>query len=290
MRRLFLLLFILSRGALSVESPTLIGGRIADAGDFPEVIYISSGSSRCSATIIGKRTILTASHCVRNNGSIHPVEFVVNQQVFSAVCEHHPDYENLYSYDFALCKTNQNMDVKPASIGKHSPEIGQEVTLSGYGCIHPRRPDGSQRRGGNDGRLRWGLAKVTRLPGNGIAGGQYFYTNDDTALCFGDSGGPAMLSISNPKKDNHIVIGVNSRGNIIDRSLLSSTFLNGFQNWAYEYANENDVEICGINSDCKLKPEPKPECKRENKKVNHYKRKLEKWNRRLEKCEQRELF
>lgn len=289
--KIILLFFmvLLSDCAVSKSKPTLIGGDEAKPGDFPEVLYITSGRSRCSATLISENVILTAAHCISDGGDIAPAaEFVVNQQVFQANCTHHPMYESEYSYDFALCKTTSPVKVKPASIGTTGPQIDKNVVLMGYGCVNPRDGQGG---GGNgwDGKLRWGKAKVTKLPSpNGVGGGQYYYTNDNSALCFGDSGGPSMVDMENPKQENHIVIGVNSRGNIMNLSLLSSTYLDGFRKWAAEYADENQVAICGINKDCikeKPEPEPKPKCKRQQRKVKYYKRKLEKWENRLEQCQ-----
>jgi hypothetical protein len=275
----FLLLMVwIVFGYDSPPEPTLIGGQIAQKDDFPEMIYISSGRSRCSAAIVSGRVILTAAHCIENQGEIFPADFVVNQQAFRAVCTHHPEYASKYSFDFALCKTKKDIDVKPASIGSEPVSIGQQITLTGYGCTQPRKPDGSQDPGGNDGKLRYGLSPVTRLPENSPAGGyQYFYTESNTALCFGDSGGPAMQKILNPKVDKHIIVGTNSRGNIRTLSLLSSTFLPGFRSWAEAYAIANEVEICGINKDCGSKPSPK--CSRE-------KQKIKEWQKRLEQCQQ----
>ena len=269
------------------DEQTLIGGEIAKPGDYPEVVYILSEGSRCTATIVGPRTILTAAHCVRDSGSIEDVAtFVHDQEVFQATCSHHPQYTDSYSYDFALCKTNSEMKVKYASIDTQAPAIGDHVTLMGYGCTNPRDQDGEGGgNGGNDGKLRYGDAKVTLLPGNGVGGGQYFYTTGSVALCFGDSGGPSMREIKDPKKDQHLVNGVNSRGNIRSRSLLSSTYLPGFQNWAKAWAMNKRVSICGINRTCTHSQPPRPECKRERDRVKRYSSALDRWRDKLEQCE-----
>jgi hypothetical protein len=281
MKKLFLLLMIfLSEFALA-NVPTLIGGKVARQGEFPEVIYISSGRSRCSATVVGPKVILTAAHCLEDGKDITPVaEFVVLNQVFKAKCTHHPEYASKYSHDFALCKTNQEIDVKWATISKEPVELAEQVTLMGFGATIPRNPDGSGGGGGNDGKLRWGLAPVVQLPENSPAGGyQYFYTEGSSALNFGDSGGPVMKKIDDPKTDKHMVIGTNSRGNIRSLSLLSSTFLPNFQNWAMAYTMQHNVEICGINKECH-KPAPK-KCERERAKIK-------KWQERLRQCEESE--
>jgi len=272
----FILAFISSISFANEQ--TLIGGKVAKPGEFPEIVYISSGRSRCSAAVISDRVLITAAHCIDDQGEIFPADFVVNQQAFRALCTHHPEYAQKYSFDFALCKTKKDIDVKPASIGSEVVEIAEQVVLSGFGCTKPRKPDGSQDPGGNDGKLRWGLSPVTRLPQDSPAGGyQYFYTESEVALCFGDSGGPAMKKIVDPKSEEHVIVGTNSRGNIRTLSLLASTFLPGFRNWAKAWATTNNVDICGVTKDCNANPEPK--CERE-------KQKIKEWQKRLEQCKE----
>lgn len=289
---LFLALFAEVALAGEGPGPVLIGGRVAKPGELPEVVYISSGRSRCSATLVGSRTVLTAAHCIMDQGEIFPAEFVVTQQAFKAKCTHHPEYADKYSFDFAFCKTREPIEgVKFASIASKPVVVGQTISLMGYGATNPRQPDGSGGNGGNDGKLRIGDVNVTQVDDGerGVGGGQYFYTLGTVALGFGDSGGPAMLQLKNPKENQHVVIGVNSRGNIVDRSLLSATYLSGFQSWAKDYARVNEVEICGINKDCNGKPKPprpRPnECIQEKYKVWYYSKKLDKWTKRLEQCD-----
>lgn len=278
MKAIFIILsfFLFSEISLSNEQ-TLIGGKLAKPGEFEDVLYISSGRSRCSAAAVSKNVILTAAHCIEDGRDIFPAaQFMMNQTVFRATCTHHPLYKDKYSYDFALCKTDQEIDVMPATIARDPVELGEQIVLMGFGCTNPRRPDGS---GGNgaDGRLRWGYSPVIQLPKDSPAGGfQYFYTKSGSSLCFGDSGGPAMRYMEDPKSSFHEIVGCNSRGNIVDLSLLSSTFLPGFQNWALAWATANEVEICGIN---KLCGGSVPECPRE-------KEKIEKWKDRLRQCQE----
>ncbi len=262
--------------------PMLIGGRDAEAGDFPEVIYISSGNSRCTATVIGPKVILTAAHCISDGGVIRPASFVVKQTVYRATCTHHSKYSTEYSYDFALCKVDQELDLKYASISNEGPELNKDVTLIGYGCV---KQGGG---GGNNGQLKYGEAEVISLPGVAGDGGQYYYTQDDTALCFGDSGGPSMLLIGNPKKDTHKVIGLNSRGNIRDLSLMASTYLPGFRDYAEKFEQDNDVEICGISKDCLdggKEQKPNPKCRYYKYKMDKYHKKYLKYKGKYKQCQ-----
>jgi len=167
---------------------------------------------------------------------------VIDQIVFQAKCEQTPEYrDQTEDLDFALCHTDKPIDVAYASIAKEGPKIGDEVTLSGYGCI---KQGGG---GGNDGILRIGLAKVSQLPTED----NWFYTQDTAALCFGDSGGPAFKMIKSPKQEMHYVMGVNSQGNIKDLSLLTALWIDKSQKFFKSFAAEHKVDICGVTKDCK---------------------------------------
>lgn len=281
MKLLISLLLFFSSNIIVANEETLIGGRAAKDGEYPEVVYISNGRSKCSATIVGPKVILTAAHCVADNGEIKPAEFVVSQTIYKAKCKQAPQYrDNTEDLDIAICKTDKKMNVAYASISKTGVSIGQEVVLMGYGCI---REGGG---GGNDGILRVGKAKVTRLPSGS---NNWYYTKDTSALCFGDSGGPSML------KDSHTVIGVNSRGNIKDLSMLAAVYLSKAIKFFEEFARDNDVKVCGINKKCEEggeenpppPPPPRKEpwlCKHYNKMLKTYKKKVIKYEDKYKKC------
>lgn len=266
--------------ALADLSATLIGGREAAPGDFPEVIYISAGSSRCSATVIGPKVILTAAHCVANGGVIQPVDFQVGTQVYQATCQHHPQYRSA-SVDMALCKVSAPVDVKYAVVADRGPAVGEQVTLSGYGCI---RAGGT---GGNDGKLRYGEAPVTALPGPSYP---WFDTRGSSALCFGDSGGPAFVKMASPRGVVHKVLGVNSRGDIRELSMLTALWTVPARDFFRSFAASEQVDICGINKECGSSDPvppvpPKPGCAAEARKLSYYKGKVVKWQRLYDQCQ-----
>lgn len=247
--KVFSLIFamLLSFGPVSAYDPMLIGGRPALKGEFPEIVYIRSGNARCSASVISPRgetgVILTAGHCVADQGEIGPVselvDFVVGQTVYRAKCRQAPLYRaQTQDHDMALCKVDKALDVVPASISGVGPMLGVQVTLTGYGCINPGGG------AGNDGILRVGKAKVVQLP---AGNDHWFYTKDRSALCFGDSGGPALLRVA---KGRHTLIGVNSRGNIQDTSLMTALFTTESKKFFEEFIVEQEVKICGINQNC----------------------------------------
>lgn len=281
--------------ALSGENQTLIGGTEAQPGEFPEVVYIkhqieTGRWARCTSTIIGPRVILTAAHCVKDNGEISPagfhnetaLEFQVGQKVFKAQCKQAPLYrDNKEDHDVALCVTDRKMDVKYASVAKDGPALDDFVQLIGYGCT---QQGGG---GGNDGILRWGEAKVVQLPSDQ---NNWFYTRWKTALCFGDSGGPSMKKLDSPRTDHHWVIGVNSRGNIRDLSLMTAMWLDKTKQFLGDFTRSTDTKICGFNLDCAdTKPDPdpdpnEPDCEVEKSMVRYYQGRLVEWEYLLRQC------
>lgn len=241
MKSLILSLLISSACFATEFHPELIGGKPVERGAYPEIVYIRSGDARCSATIIGPQVILTAGHCVADQGSIGPaaevVDFVIDKVSYSAQCQQAPLYrDQIEDHDMALCKVDKELSVKPASISKIGPKIGDKIILTGYGCI---QPGGG---GGNDGTLRMGLSTVSKLP---VGKDHWFYTQDDSALCFGDSGGPSLL-----KSEEHLLIGVNSRGNIKDLSLLTALWTPESIAFFQDFARDSEVSICGVTDDC----------------------------------------
>lgn len=221
----------------AITIPTLIGGRKAIPGEWPEVVNIRG----CTATIIGPQAVLTAAHCIREGGVVTFVRY--GKSVRSGPCEHHDGYGKNKTMDFALCKVpRQEGPYAVINTDHNYVKVGDEVTLMGYGCV---RPGGG---GGNDGVLRIGSAKVIRTPTNNNFD---IVTKAKSALCYGDSGGPAFKG--------QRLIGVNSRGNINDTSYLSAVHM-ADQSFMKEWAITNGAAICGINKDCgPEKPEPSPD-------------------------------
>ena len=182
--------------------------------------------SACTATLIGKDTMLTAAHCVDKNNTTGPTETVevmirIEDHFHIFDCSITDEYRNgAYAggsfrspFDVALCKsitpnrlparlTYENLDLTSTRTRE------TEFYFGGYGCFYK---NGVFDPG--DGKLRIGSSKI----GNLIDAERrdynqfgYFRTstplNDGNAdICQGDSGGPTFST-------NDAIIAVLSGG------------------------------------------------------------------------------
>jgi len=248
MKRLVLVLGLLLFSSELGYGSTLIGGRQVNPGEYPEVINIRSGRSSCTASVIGPRVILTAAHCTKPGGVIVPLsenlfyEFQLDQMIYKARCKIAPHYkQQTGDQDMALCKTDRKIDVKYASLSKEGPKLMEIVTLIGYGCI---RQGGG---GGNDGILRIGEARVIK---ESNLEWYSFHTKGNSALCFGDSGGPSFKQVFDPKHEHHYIYGVNSRGDIKELSMLTAVYHPESLKFARDFERDQKVKICGLSLNC----------------------------------------
>jgi len=221
-----LTLLLMSPGLASASEETLIRGTVVPNGTRPEVVLISSSGSRCTATIVSNRVIITAAHCVTEGSK---ATFAYGQNRYSSTCSRSPIYPRK-DHDLALCVTDEKIDgAKPATVDLKKLEVGEKVEILGYGCT---RPGGGQ----TDGQLRSGEATVTGYSNYDVV------TQQGVGLCYGDSGGPMMRS----KK----LVAVNSKGYISDTNYNLQLSLSESVDFMKAFAEKNSVEVCGVTSDC----------------------------------------
>jgi hypothetical protein len=261
MKALFLLLFCVYSFQLQSSASNLpellLGGHVVDPTRFPEIVYIQVPQGKCTATIVGPRVVITAAHCVGHlthttissdvlNGHLGAVsEFTYPTEVagFKAVCYAHPYYPKRLDYDIAVCVSDYKFS-RFASVATEQVRKGEAITLAGYGCTH------SNGTGGNDGTLRLGQATITDVP-NSFNKKVWFYAMGESALCYGDSGGPAIKTLLSDNQDmHHIVYGVNSRGDLRTVSLLTAVYVPQIKSWLKNFEVQQDVGICGYSLDC----------------------------------------
>jgi hypothetical protein len=233
-----------------IASTELIGGKAADAKDWPASAYCRMGNSACSCTVVGERTLLIASHCVSNGGT---ATFSVLSNQYRATCSHTAGYPSNSTYDWTLCLVDRKVTgIEYEHVAKDGEDVavGTQLRLTGYGCI---RSGGG---GGNDGVFRIGTAPVISLPSGSNAD---IVTRGSAALCYGDSGGAVYREYEDGYRE---IVGVNSRGNISTTSYLPAVYHNQFKAKLASWQAANGQKICGLDADalgCRGGSEPKPE-------------------------------
>lgn len=227
----------------SPVKPQVINGQPASAKDWPATfLFRNSDGAGCTATAVGKRVLLVAAHCIED-GAVGTAE--LGDFVTDVRCNRHPNYPDDISADFTLCVAADGIPMPSEgtfetinTTDPGTPQINQQVTLLGYGC---------RTVGGGDasfGSLYKGNAAVLRRETN-----LYAVTSGGAAVCFGDSGGGAYVAakVGVPIGQLRRLWGVNSRGDISQNSWIATTANPVFVTWATQWANQNSVQICGLN-------------------------------------------
>jgi secreted trypsin-like serine protease len=160
----------------------------------PSAGKLTHSGSLCTATLIGKKTVVTAAHCV-SVGYSHT--FTVGGQAYtSAKVVRHPQYSSYgYSNDIAIIILQTAPTVQGAKIATSKPPVGTEITIVGYGKTSEYISNAGIKR-----MAKTNIAEVTttrvRIPGSTTKAG----------ICNGDSGGPSYATLNGVE----VQIGVHS--------------------------------------------------------------------------------
>ncbi len=219
-------------GTEATRAPTIVNGQ-SDLGHSS----VGTLNDECTATLIGARTVLTASHCI----TIATTTFRVGGATYAGTTLKHPQYsDGTLANDIALVLLSETPTVAPSPILDSAPFIGQRVAIVGFGVTGEDAQDfGSKRVASNSISTVTG-AQITFIGASGAVGNH----------CYGDSGGPAFVTHNGVEA----VAGVTSYGNGPCGIDGVDTRVDAYKDWIVSAAN-GDVRLASQGA---VAPAPTP--------------------------------
>lgn len=155
--------------SMGVDRSPIVGGEVTNG--FPTVGELYSGNTGCTGTLISKRDVLTARHCINSSSG----KFVLGGRRLDWVRGHkHPDR------DLGLVNLGSAVNgIRPSPLGTSPVRIGQKITMVGYGLIGYEGQS-------NKGKKYVGVNKISEFNEH-----RFGYEGKPN-ICSGDSGGPSF--------------------------------------------------------------------------------------------------
>lgn len=248
--------------ARAAWTPRIVNG--SPTPDFPAaalvILYTSSSrsavSGRCSGTLIGCHTVVTAGHCVCDEsadnyesclaaGIVPPgrIEvFLPNAGVLPvAQVFLHPAYEFGVRGDLAVLVLQEAVDgVAPVPLNDQPPALGSEALVIGYGTTR-----GGLRAVDDTGIKRFGTVVLDECPTDVPSATNlcWNFSGAGSNTCGGDSGGGLYVS----RAANYLLAGVVSGGSSFDCQAPDQSFATSVaahRSWIAETAGPDLGRAC----------------------------------------------
>lgn len=198
--------------------PPVVGGHLAVAGQWPDVVAALSDTAACSGSLIAPDLVLTAGHCIGEAsdwvevGTLDYGDGSQGERVEVAEAHAYPSW--MSKYDVGVLVLAHPVKTAPAKImsactAAEAIRDGADVQVVGFGLTSAAGTDDNSRL--HYASLRVSDAACTnpdcqrsvQPDGEFVAGG------DGKDACFGDSGGPIYVTADD---GTPAVAGVVSRG------------------------------------------------------------------------------
>ena len=206
-------------GGLTVPGPepeAIIGGVPTEPGELDAVVaFRNSSNNLCSGTLVTTRLVLTAAHCLVDQREDSPVTVFFGpdtdgERMESLEFGYHPafcDYCQEEAYDYAYIVLPEPYEpadgvIAPVTDQDEWDETmrqGRVALLSGYGLDEPEG-------GFSDETKREVTTIISRFTEYGF---EFYAGGNQRDTCFGDSGGPAIVTLGDGTRR---LAGITSRG------------------------------------------------------------------------------
>jgi MYXO-CTERM domain-containing protein len=174
------------------RTPYVVNGQVHQG--HPSAGKLTTGSSLCTATLIGKKTVLTAAHCV-SPGSTHTFTTDDGKKYTGSAYRHEKYNDYQINDDVAVVILSSEPAVAPAAINITAPTVGLEISIVGFGKTSEYNEDAGTKRIATNKISQVTSTRIT-IPGSSSLGN----------LCNGDSGGPSYATVGGVE----VQVGVHS--------------------------------------------------------------------------------
>lgn len=231
-------------GEIGTETESIIGGTEVQGED--HVVFLSTPAGNCTGTLVGKRLVLTAAHCLAEGGggggSVSFGDgigsFFASVPIADSIPHRYFDIDQVTKFDIGMIRLAEDapVEVPPVSVNLAAlsqDDVGRSVRVIGFGVT-----DGASQTGaGTKRQVILDLATLTN---------EHIGLGDETKnICQGDSGGPTMFL------SNNAVLAVSSFGSNFcrDQSFVTRTDVYGNTFLREVIANWGDGP-CAFDGEC----------------------------------------